>query len=349
MKYLAKTPWIAAALSLLLVADERPPKEAPPLEQVVELIRANLKDLTEAELNRAAVEGLMHALGPRAALLEPGAREARSEPGRPCLSRSTVFNERFGYLRVCEVAAGLARDLTSALEEMNGQGELEGLVLDLRFANGRDYHEAARVADRFVKTSGILVRWGDNAVKGSTDGVDYEAPVVVLMNRETSEAAEALAAMLREFEVALLLGNRSAGQANVYREFALPNGFTLRLAAESLRVADRVSLSNEGLKPDIAVNLSLSEEREYYLDPYADQAHGSGGAGGNGLDAVADRPVRMNEATLVRLRQQALDPDGATPEEPPVGGDTPPLVTDPALARAVDLLTGLSVMRAGRE
>jgi C-terminal processing protease CtpA/Prc len=227
------------------------------------------------------------------------------------------------------------------------------VALDLRYAGGDDYAAAAAAADLFVKKDQPLLNWGIGIVRSKEKSDAIALPVAVLVNRQTAGAAEALAAALRETGSGLILGGRTAGQAMVAQEFPLKNGERLRIATAPVQLGDGSALSERGLKPDITVEVSREEERAYYVDAFkvTDKTNllasdaGSPTGPGNGTNHVARRP-RFNEAELVRERREGVSEAdisamrGREPEKP--------MVQDPALARAVDLLRGLAVVRQPR-
>ena len=323
-------------------------KESPRFREAYDLIRAHLQDITGAELDRAAVEGLVTALAPKVSLVSqtPATNAAASQ-----LSKTNVFDGAVAYLRVGEVAAGLAPAIRSALDGLAASNQLKGIVLDLRFARGADYAAAAAAADLFVKQPRPLLNWGQGTVQATAKTNALTLPAAVLVNRQTAGAAEALAAMLREAGAGLILGSRTAGQAAMFQEFPLKNGDRLRIATGPVQLGDG-SLLPEGVKPDIAVEISAADERTYFGDAYKVIGAGGYGPGGTGTLGAAgltngSRRVRFNEAELVRERREGLNPEEAAAAmrkpEPEA-----PLVQDPALARALDLLKGLAVVRQAR-
>jgi hypothetical protein len=177
--------------------------------------------------------------------------------------------------------------------------------------------------------------------------------VAVLVNRETAGAAEALAAALRETGAGLILGGRTAGQAMVAQEFPLKNGERLRIATAPIQLGDGTAMSEQGLKPDIAVEVSLEDERGYYEDAFktTDKTNlvASGGLSltnqASGTNHLVRRP-RFNEAELVRERREGVSESDLTALR--VHEAEKPMVQDPALARGLDLLRGLALVRQTR-
>ena len=325
---------------------------APELKEVYDLVRAHLAGMTEEELNQAAVRGLVSALSPRVALVTNGAAAKVAEE-TPLVIKSSVFGRDILYVRVGRVGKGLAGEIRAAYTKPGTTNKLNGVVLDLRYAGGADYAAAVAAADLFVRKEQPLLNWGKGVVRSKPTKYAIRVPVAVLVNRETAGAAEALAAVLRETGAGLILGGRTAGQAMVLQDFTLKNGERLRIATAAVQLGDGSPMPEQGLKPDIAVEVSPEEERAYYADAYR-TLDSAGSLAGTGLSTTNEesatnrvlRRPRFNEADLVRERREGISEAdlAAMRERQP----EKPTVQDPALARALDLLRGLAVVRSGR-
>jgi len=322
--------------------------EAPDFKEVYDLVRNHLGGMSEADLNRAAVQGLTSALAPKVTLVTNGPADDASTSSELVL-KSGLFDGDIAYVRLGRVGEGLAQALRKAYDGLASTNKLKGLVLDLRFIGGDDYAAAASTADLFLKKEQPLLNWGNGVVRSTEKSEALTVPVAVLVNRKTAAAAEALAAVMRQAGVGLLLGGRTAGQAVVAKEFPLKNGDKLKIATARIEVGETVLLSPEGVKPDINVEVKPEDEKAYYADAFKViqkpelMASANGGSATNqvaGTNRI--RRPRFNEAELVRERREGanLDLEGNDKDEP-----DKPSVRDPALARALDLLKGLAVVR----
>ena len=143
----------------------------------------------------------------------------------------------------------------------------------------------------------------------------------------------------------------------VMGEYSLPDGQWLRIASAPVKLGDGTALSAQGVKPDIEVTVDVEEERTYLADPFKELASPSVLAAtpsstnivANGTNATRRRG--LSEADLVRARREGTSleftqfladasPERTDPERP--------LVRDPVLARALDLIKGLAVVRQFR-
>ncbi len=286
--------------------------QGPDFKEVYDLIRTNLAGMSEGQLNRAAVGGLVSGLAPRVALVTNAAAPGTAGE-TPLVIKSSVFDGDILYVRVGRVGDGLAKAISAACSKPETTNKLKGVALDLRYAGGDDYAAAAAAADLFVKKEQPLLNWGNGMVQSKEKSNAIALPVAVLVNRQTAGAAEALAGALRETGAGLILGGRTAGQAMVAQEFPLKNGDRLRIATAPVKLGDGSALSAQGLKPDIAVEVSPEDERAYYADAFkvADRTNLLASAGGpptgsgSGTNRVARRP-RFNEAELVRERREGV-------------------------------------------
>jgi hypothetical protein len=326
--------------------------QAPDFKEVYDLVRAHLAGMSEGQLNRAAVGALVSGLGPRVSLVT-NAAAANAVGEAPLVSKWSVLEGDILYVRAERVGEGLADAIRAAWNKPGTTNTLKGVALDLRYAGGDDYAAAAAAADLFVRKDQPLLNWGKGMARSKEKSDAIGLPVAVLVNRQTAGAAEALAAALRETGAGLILGSRTAGQAMVAQEFPLKNGERLRIATAPIQLGDGSALSEGGLKPDIAVEVSPEEERAYYVDAFkaSDRTNLVASTSfsltnqAGGTNRAARRP-RFNEAELVRERREGLSEADLTA----MRGREPerPMVQDPALARALDLLRGLTLVRQWR-
>lgn len=338
--------WLALALVRPPAIAETPPQSAPPsppIEELLGVVRSNITDLTPAELNRLAVDALLQALGPRVTWAD--APEDATSPTNLWVAIHVV-DERFLYLRPAALAAGLDDSLSRPLESVGRGQSLQGTVLDLRFVAGNSYSEVLKLLGRVVDHETTALDWGNGPQPVAPREQRLPRPLLVLINRETRAAAEALAEALRRKAGALLLGEPTAGQAYIFREVPLSTGRRLRLATGRVRLADGRELPPAGVQPDIPVEVPLQTQRRHLQDPAIFEATVEQSK--PSPDRVNAGARRLTEADLVRLHQRngLSTTTNAAPEVPT---SSPPTAlireTDPILARALDLLRVLPLLQ----
>ncbi|MEN9677480.1 MAG: hypothetical protein RIS76_3376 [Verrucomicrobiota bacterium] len=313
------------------------------LDEVHRLLSTNLPALGPDDLSAPTVDALVVKLSPRV-------RWAGSETNAVASGETIAGARRFpgdlGYLRLSHVSGDVAARLETAVDDLQKQGPLRGLVIDLRFATGRDFPASARASALFFSSAQPVLDWGDGSLAAPGRTNWFSGPVALLVNPETRGSAETLAAALRSAGLGMVIGGKTAGEAAQWREFALSSGRVLRLAVAPVKTGDGAVIPVEGLVPDIGVQTTLDADRRFLSDPYSSGATSSSGE----VTAAMQVRRRLTEAELIRTKRQALGqpelPAGSTHV---AGSDSPPkptpTVQDPVLARGLDLLTGLNAVR----
>jgi hypothetical protein len=327
---------------------------APDFQEVYNLVRSHLAGMSESNLNQAAVQGLVASLSPRVSIINPAAA-AGSATNKALVSKSSCMEEDIAYVRIGQVAQGLDKAVREACTKLGASNRLAGVVLDLRYTGGNDYAAVVDTVNLFLKKERPLLDWGKGMVQSKEKTDALTLPVAVLVNQDTAAAAEALAAVVRQTGAGLILGRPTAGRAMIAQEFPLKNGEVLRIATAPIRLGDGSSLTAEGLKPDITVEVKPEAERAYYADAFQVVSNSNGMAGSalnatnalNGTNRLSRRS-RFNEAELVRERKEGIGPEVDLASGRLASREEPPTVQDPALARALDLLKGLAVVRHSR-
>ena len=132
-----------------------------------------------------------------------------------------LMSPSFGYIRVAEFNENTARELTTAIDELQDEhkGMLDGLVLDLRDNPGGVLDSAVDVSDLFLD-SGVIVsadgrsldsRFTRSAHRGDIlDG----APIVVLVNSGSASASEIVAGALQDHGRATVVGTETFRQGS---------------------------------------------------------------------------------------------------------------------------------------
>jgi len=343
--------WLAAFLAVAMPAYGEATNYAPDFKEVYDLVRAHLPGMSSGDLNRAAIDGLCTGLRGKVSLVTD---QAVAQTNIPLVIKSALLETDVAYVRVGRVDVGLAKPVGDAINALAATNKLKGVVLDLRQAIGDDYAAAAAVADLFLADVKPLLDWGDGLVKSQKKEDSINLPAAVLVNARTSGAAEALAAVLREAGAALILGTTTAGNAMISQEFKLSNGQRLRIATSPVKLGNGAAMSVQGLKPDIEVAVRPDVELVYLEDPYAVPG-GKGSLLAGNLSATnqtedtnrTPRRTRLTEADLVRARREGTNLDAGSPVARDAEPEKP-LIRDPVLARAVDLLKGLAVVRQSR-
>ena len=316
-------------------------------DEVFSLVRSNLTDVAEADLNKAAAMGFIEKLGGKVELTDPTSTNST----QPLIAKTNVFDGAFAYVRLSRVARGVGEQIDDAIKTHR---KIKGVVLDLRFAKGDDYNAATEAANAFIDGDQVLLKWGDQTGKTKANSGAIKYPLVVLVNRQTSGASEALAGALSISQAALIVGNRTAGQAMAFADFPLSSGQHLKIARSRVELGNGKTIGSEGLAPDLLVEADEKNERSWLDDPYRVINRPGSPAGPQPfLTSVTNRfGRRMNGAEVGRRHREEVEQE-EHPDAPPTNSPARPagpiaedrVVQDPALVRALDFLKGITATK----
>ena len=312
----------------------------PPLDDLVRLLRTNLA-LNAADFDAQAGQAMVEHFGGQIL----GANDSgETLSDAPPLAKKTTLDYGCLYVRVGQISPALAPQFTAALQDTNWMNGARGLVLDLRFTSGTSFKAAAETAALFVTPDHKLLDWGSESFQPPPRTNTWKLPITVLVNHETTGAAEALGAVLRAENAALVIGGTTAGKASIYRDIDLGNGNKVRLPVSQAKTSDGQAIPRTGLVPDIAVKATLNQERAYLNDPFVTVLSATNSPSGtNSVTGTVTVRRRVNEAELVRARREDLIPgDPANKTDAPKTETR--IVRDPALARALDVIKGMAVL-----
>jgi hypothetical protein len=328
------------------------PAASGSLPELIHVLRTHL-DVDATEFETRASRALIEHFGVRREDPAGSDPQAAQNPGEP-LARRARLDGGLLYLRIGRVEPGLAPALRAALTEATSTnhsgGPVSGLVLDLRFARGKSLAAAGEAVALFSDRTEAVLHWGDGSAAGSGAQRLWNLPMALLVNGRTEGAAEALAAALRHETGGALLGQATAGTHGVFREVGLKDGTRLQVPAGRIRLGDGSPLPGGPILPDIRIPVPESAERAFLENPTAALVAGgppgsAAATGTNGGGALQRR--RLTEADLVRATRP--EPSEPTAEAPaPSQAPTPVRLADPVLARAADLVRGLTAFQKGR-
>lgn len=253
--------------------------------------------------------------------------------------KAKLLEPGYGYIGISEFQERTGEDFERALKTLvadNG-APLSGLVLDLRYNPGGLLDQAFRVANRFIGdglSNGLIVSTKGReagSVRSMTAYVEAKEPhypMVVLINGGSASASEIVAGALQDHKRAVIMGTQSFGKGSVQSVISLGNGDGLKLTTARYYTPSGRSIQAKGISPDIVVEF-------------------------------AKRPAQPDKKQMPEVREQDLDGHMETGKGAPTPASDPkPLPQEPKeqellqkdnqLARALDLLKGVNLLKAGR-
>ena len=245
--------------------------------------------------------------------------------------KEDIFNQ-VGYLRITSFTEQTEKGLKKSIKSINQKlkdNEL-GYILDLRSNPGGLLTQAVKVTDIFLNQGEIVSTRGRN----KNDMKRYRAkygdliknkPLVVIINGGSASASEIVAGALQDHKRAIVIGTKSFGKGSVQTiiPFKKSNDKMagIRLTTARYYTPSGESIQGKGIEPDIIVEQGSFEASDFKRISESDLR------GSLDKNEDADKNVKDEENENV-----------LTPQEER-------LAIDFQLARAVDLIVGLSIYK----
>jgi carboxyl-terminal processing protease len=204
--------------------------------------------------------------------------------------RAKVIEPGYGYLRIVQFQERTGEDMAKALRDLYKQGELSGLVLDLRSDPGGLLNVSVGVAAAFLPQDALVVytdgRTADARMRLSASKSDYmrgrgddylkdlpagikRVPIVVLVDGGTASASEIVAGALQDHKRAIVMGAQTFGKGSVQTILPLGPNTGLKLTTARYYTPSGRSIQAKGIEPDVMVDdgrESVNRMREANLD-----------------------------------------------------------------------------------
>lgn len=173
--------------------------------------------------------------------------------------RNRMLEDGFGYLRISNFQTKTTADMLKGIKALKSEapdGNLRGLVLDLRNNPGGVLSGAVGVSDAFLNEGMIVYtdgRESDSKLRyDATDGdVLNGAPLVVLVNGGSASASEIVAGAMQDHGRGVVLGSKTFGKGSVQTIQDLPAGGAVKLTTSRYYTPNGRSIQALGIEPDI--------------------------------------------------------------------------------------------------
>jgi carboxyl-terminal processing protease len=178
--------------------------------------------------------------------------------------RSRILEEGYGYIRIAQFQSDSGNEFKSALDELQAEGPLKGLILDLRNNPGGLLPESIAIADALLDQGLIVYTEG----RLPSANIEYQAtsgdllngaPIVVIINGGSASASEIVAGALQDQGRATILGTRSFGKGSVQTLMPLGDGRAIKLTTANYFTPSGRSIRGEGIEPDSLVEPTEEE------------------------------------------------------------------------------------------
>ncbi len=289
--------------------------------------------------------------------------------------KSHMLEPGYGFVRVTQFQEHTGENMVQAIDGLYKQanGNLKGLVLDLRMNPGGLLNSAVAVSSAFLPKDSLVVYTDgrtedakmrltankENYVRGAFKE-DYIAklpaaiktvPMVVLVNGASASASEIVAGALQDHHRATILGTQTFGKGSVQTILPLPNNQAVKLTTARYYTPSGRSIQAKGITPDIVVEdagdakvLLREADLQHHLTVAANEgAPDADSKGAKAADKVVAGPGAGTSASVAVKPVKAATKPEANVAEKSAKPDPNAKKEDLQLDAALRFLKGLPV------
>lgn len=208
---------------------------------------------------------------------KPLVKKIKRDVIKVVMVKDKMLENGYGYVRLAMFQGPVVDNLHHAIDKLmkESNGQLKGLVLDLRSNPGGLLQASAGVADTFLNKNALNKKYHDVIVytKGRIKGSDvqYKAhpgdmikgvPMVVLINGGSASASEIVAGALQDYKRAVIMGTRSFGKGSVQTVIPINNNSAIKITTALYHTPNGSVIQARGIIPDVMVpTLEVSDSK----------------------------------------------------------------------------------------
>ena len=174
-----------------------------------------------------------------------------------------MVTDDIGVVTIVNFDDRCASEAIAAIEALQAQGA-EKLIFDVRFNPGGYAHELVKLLD-YLLPEGDLFRTVDYMGRERVDTSDadfLDMPMAVMVNADSYSAAEFFAAALRDYDAAVVIGEKTSGKGRFQQTHLLKDGSAANISVGKYFTPKGESLEGVGLIPDVEVPVDQDTARK---------------------------------------------------------------------------------------
>lgn len=194
----------------------------------------------------------------------------------PEITAKMLENDSIAYVQLSEFGEKAPDELHKALSDALAKNP-KALIFDLRGNPGGYLTVAIQVASEFIKEGKVVLiekfKSGDQKTYPTqAGGLATQIPMVLLVNEGSASASEILAASLRDYKRATIIGQKTYGKGSVQTTHQLSDGSQLRVTIANFYSPLDITINHVAITPDVAIPDPTDYERAHSIDPQLQKA-----------------------------------------------------------------------------
>ena len=160
-----------------------------------------------------------------------------------------------GLITIVNFNSGCSEAVIEQIETLLNEGA-QSLIFDVRNNGGGFVDEMVKILDHLLPEGKIFqsIDYNGEETVNMSDSSCVDVPIAVMVNGSTYSAAEYFAAVLREFDRGIVVGENTTGKGHFQYTLPLKDGSAVNLSVGRYETPNGINLEEEGgLTPDVTV------------------------------------------------------------------------------------------------
>ncbi len=178
---------------------------------------------------------------------------------------ATMLEGNIGHVKIVNFNTNCFEETKKCVESLKQQGA-QAIIFDVRFNGGGFVNEMVKLLD-YLLPEGEIFRsedYMDRTEVKTSDASFLDLPMAVLVNGSSYSAAEFFAAALREYEAAVIVGEKTSGKGYFQQTFRLSDGSAVAISTGKYFTPKGVNLEGIGLTPDVELPVDAEMAAKIY-------------------------------------------------------------------------------------
>ncbi len=142
-----------------------------------------------------------------------------------------------------------------------------GLIIDLRGNTGGLLSSAISISNIFIEHGPVVSIVDRNGIKNTIDvqysPVKIKKPIVILTDGATASASEIFSGALKDYQLAVLVGERTFGKGMIQKIYPLANNTGMNLTIGKYLTPNGTDINKLGIEPNYEVKFTLKDIKEH--------------------------------------------------------------------------------------
>jgi len=184
-----------------------------------------------------------------------------------------MLDKDIAYIQILTfISSDVVNEMFDAIAKTT---DAKGIIIDLRGNTGGLLQAAVSIANIFIDRGTIVSVVNRNSVQNTIDAqfspIKIKKPLVVLTDGSTASASEILSGALKDYQLAVLVGEKTFGKGMIQKIYSLANYTGMNLTVGKYLTPNGTDINKLGIEPNYEVKFSKQDIKEH-KDPQLEKA-----------------------------------------------------------------------------